>query len=61
MEYILFAFLAMFSAGANAILNKFASVKTTSSVSALIKSSFMVIGCFVVVCILGIERESSVI
>ncbi len=53
MEYVLFAFLAMCSAGANAIFNKFASVKTTSSVSSLIKSTFMVIGCFIVTCILG--------
>lgn len=53
MEYILFAVLAMVASGCNAIANKFASGKISTAVSSVVKSFFMIIACFVIVCCFG--------
>ncbi len=46
MEYILFAFLALFASSGNTVFNKLGANKASAITNAVLKSLFMVIACF---------------
>ena len=53
MEYILFAFLALFASAGNTIFNRLGANHASALTNATVKSFFIVIACFLIALVLG--------